>query len=399
MAELEYVPTVGERVRSCRRYRGVSLQVLADRTGLSKSFLSMVENGQRQLDRRRHISAIADALQVSVTDLTGQPFPPAEPHQGGAHATVPAVRLALIGSSLDYTDRDQSRPVDQLARDTVALMDLRQACKDEEVGRTLGWLLSDLHVAVVRSPEREPALRSLVLATKAACSWLKSLGYPDLAWIAADRGWQAACRLDDPLWIAAADYSRTQALSGLGAYGQMSAIASHAAESTPTSTGEGLEVLGMHRLTQALSAATTGQGDAHAALAQARDLANRTGQGVAFWMAFGPVNVVQWEMSVVAEEGDPERAVQVAETIRPEEILSPSRRASYYADLGLALALIRGRDQDAVTALQQAERLAPDRVRNNPRVRETVNAMLQRSRREAGGRALRGLAHRVGVVP
>ena len=57
MADEEHV-SIGTRVRSCRRYRGMSLQVLADRSGLSKSFLSMVENGQRQLDRRQAVNRL-----------------------------------------------------------------------------------------------------------------------------------------------------------------------------------------------------------------------------------------------------------------------------------------------------------------------------------------------------
>lgn len=233
MAELAYIPTVGERVRSCRRYRGISLQVLADTSGLSKGFLSMVENGQRRLERRQHIAAIAEALQVSVADLTGQPFAPADPSQGRAHASVPDVRRALMASSLDYAERGPSRPVAELVEDTAEVMNLRQACEYERVGRSLARLLPDLHAAVVRSPERVPALQLVVLAAQASTLWLKNLGYTDLAWIAADRGWQAALRVEDPLWIAAADSARTQALSGLGVYGQTDAIAAHAAESTP----------------------------------------------------------------------------------------------------------------------------------------------------------------------
>lgn len=405
MAESQHAPTVGERMRSCRRYRGVSLQVLADRTGLSKSFLSMVENGQRRLDRRQHIAAVADALQVSVADLTGQPFTPADPSQGGAHASVPDVRLALMASSLDYADRDPSRPVAELVEDTAAVMNLRQACEYEKVGRSLSRLLPDLHAAVARSPERVPALQSVVpalqsvvLAAQAATLWLKNLGYTDLAWISADRGWQAALQLEDPLWIAAADFARTQALSGLGAYGQIGAIATQAAESTPRNTSEGLQVYGTHLLTQAFAAATTGHADTAEAINEARAIAARTGQGTAFWIMFGPSNVVQWEMSISLEQGDHGRAIDLSASIDPDSIPVRSRKAAYYTDLGLALSQEKRRDSEAVTALHQAELLAPDRVRNNSLVRDAVSDMLQRARREAGGRALRGLAHRVGAA-
>lgn len=398
MQQLEPV-TIGERIRTCRRYRGVSLQVLADRAGLSKSFLSMVENGHRHLERRRDLVAIAGALQVSMTDLTGQPYPPAGPGDGGAHATVPGVRTALMAHSLEHTPATATRPSERLVADTVEVMTLRQNCQDAAVGRNLGWLLPELHAAALHGDDPDRALRALVLATKAATSWLKSLGYHDLAWIAADRGWHAALRLDDPVYIAAADYSRAQALSGLGAHDQIAAIAARAAEDTPRTTNEGLEVFGMLRLTQALTATTTGAGDPGAALSEAREVATHTGQGIAFWFMFGPANVAQWEMDMALERGEPDAAVATAETLDPRGILVDSRRAAYWIHYGIALAQMRGRDPDAIAALRNAEHLAPDRVHNSPRVRDLIVVMLQRTRRNAGSRDLRGMAHRIGVAP
>ncbi len=399
MSDLQHASTVGDRVRACRHYRGMSLKLLADLSGLSKGFLSMVENGQRHLTRRQHLAAVAEALQVSVADLIGQPYAPADPGQGGAHASVPDVRLALMGSSLDHADRDPTRPVAQLAEDTAQVMNLRQACEYQQVGRLLRDLLPDLHAAVVRAPERAQALQSLVVACQGATLWLKNLGYADLAWIAADRGWQAALRLEDPLWISAADFARTQALAGLGAYSRLGAIAAQAADATPTTTQAGLEVYATHRLTQALAEAATGGADTDAAIGEAREIAARTGQGTAFWIMFGPANAALWEMSIALEQGDPDRTIAVAAGVDTATIPVRSRQAAFHTDLGIALATVKGHDGEAVESLRRAEQLAPDRVCNNPLVRETVNGMLQRARREAGGRDLRGLAHRVGVIP
>ncbi len=47
----------------------MSLDTLAGLTGLSKGFLSMVENGHRQMDRRSHVEAVANALRVSTEVL------------------------------------------------------------------------------------------------------------------------------------------------------------------------------------------------------------------------------------------------------------------------------------------------------------------------------------------
>jgi transcriptional regulator with XRE-family HTH domain len=65
--------TIGARLRTLRRWRGKSQVELAGLAGLSPSFVSMVETGQRPLDRRSHIAALASALKVSETDLVGGP--------------------------------------------------------------------------------------------------------------------------------------------------------------------------------------------------------------------------------------------------------------------------------------------------------------------------------------
>lgn len=66
---------LGARLRTLRRWRGLTQSELAGLAGVSPSFVSMVEHGQRLLDRRSHISALAsrarplDALARTMTDL------------------------------------------------------------------------------------------------------------------------------------------------------------------------------------------------------------------------------------------------------------------------------------------------------------------------------------------
>jgi transcriptional regulator with XRE-family HTH domain len=54
-------------ITRCRR--GLTLTVLADLSGLSQSFLSMVETGQRPLRRRDHVNALAAALRVAPAEI------------------------------------------------------------------------------------------------------------------------------------------------------------------------------------------------------------------------------------------------------------------------------------------------------------------------------------------
>jgi transcriptional regulator with XRE-family HTH domain len=87
--------TIGARLRTLRRWRAMTLTELAGLAGLSPAFLSMVERGQRLLDRRSHIAALASALKVSETDLVGGPHLSADHQQSDPHMGIPALRVAL----------------------------------------------------------------------------------------------------------------------------------------------------------------------------------------------------------------------------------------------------------------------------------------------------------------
>ena len=59
---------VGERLQSLRRYRRATLREIAQRSGLSESFLSQVERG-RSSASIASLQRIAEALGVSMADL------------------------------------------------------------------------------------------------------------------------------------------------------------------------------------------------------------------------------------------------------------------------------------------------------------------------------------------
>lgn len=69
---------VGERLRAIRKVRRVTLRTVADRAGLSESFLSQVERGRANASVAS-LKRIAAALGVNVADLfepNGGPSPP-----------------------------------------------------------------------------------------------------------------------------------------------------------------------------------------------------------------------------------------------------------------------------------------------------------------------------------
>ncbi|MGH8573380.1 MAG: XRE family transcriptional regulator, partial [Gammaproteobacteria bacterium] len=137
--------------------------------------------------------------------------------------------------------------------------------------------------------------------------------------------------------------------------------------------------------------------DVDAPLEYAAELAARTGEGNAYWLAFGPTNVGVWRASAALEARDFAQAASIAEGLQPELLPTATRQATYWANYGRALARIRGRHDDAVRALRRAELISPGRVQRNPFVREVLAVLLPGARRDAVGRELRGMAYRAGL--
>ncbi|WP_416382265.1 helix-turn-helix domain-containing protein [Nocardia transvalensis] len=66
--------TIGERVAWYRRRRGMSQEALGGLVGRTEDWVSRVENNRISLDRLSVIRLLADALDVSLGDLIGEPM-------------------------------------------------------------------------------------------------------------------------------------------------------------------------------------------------------------------------------------------------------------------------------------------------------------------------------------
>jgi hypothetical protein len=160
------------------------------------------------------------------------------------------------------------------------------------------------------------------------------------------------------------------------------------------------EMYGMLHLTCALNAAALRQPDESADhKAEAADVAARVGAGTNFGhQGFGLANYGFWQVHLAVERGEGAKVGELAHGIDPAATkLGASRRAGFYTDLGRGLATERSHRLEAIAALRTAEHLAPQRVRANPFVRETVTNLLRQARRDAVGRELRGMAYRMGI--
>jgi len=77
-------------LRRVRRRRGLTTTALADLAGLSPSFISMVETGQRPLRRRDHINALAAVLRVPPAEIAPSISPGVDEWAPAPPAPAPA---------------------------------------------------------------------------------------------------------------------------------------------------------------------------------------------------------------------------------------------------------------------------------------------------------------------
>ncbi|MGH3938567.1 MAG: helix-turn-helix domain-containing protein [Pseudonocardiaceae bacterium] len=391
MDDAEEARTIGRRLHQIRKARKKSLRVIGGLAGMSAASLSRIENGLRPLDSRAEIVALANALRIAPSELIRLPVP--APANGGVDAAVEQMRLALIAVS-------RNRPGGQV----VSIEELRaragavEGMDYDSRGLALPGLIQDLHSTLAAGRQVAELLDLAVLMhAQTTRGWLYITGAPlDLRREAATLAYQAAQHRDEPIALGIAAWGGVIEMLAAGAFD----LAQQELDSVsvPTNSPESMQLAGMLALSGSLVAAARRQpADVDAALDYAGELAERTGQGNAYLMGFGPTNVGLWRMAAALEVKDYQRAAAVAERLDPRQHPSRERRATYWMDYGRALAHLRGHHDDAVRALRTAEELFPMRVLRNPFAREAIAVLLPGARRDRLGRELRGMAYRAGL--
>ena len=97
--DVEDARTIGQRLREIRYWRGKSLRVVAELAGISESYLSRLERGERQVDRRSLLEALAAALEVAPGELSGAGELTSAEGMGEAYAAVVALRVAVADNA------------------------------------------------------------------------------------------------------------------------------------------------------------------------------------------------------------------------------------------------------------------------------------------------------------
>ena len=392
-------PTIGERIQARRLLRAWSVRHAASRAGISHATWSRIERGRQAADNRFMLADIAAALECSPADLAGTPVPAADRAAMAAQASVYGIRRALVDIDLSERPVRSAPAVADLAR-TAALVDaLRQACDYAGAARLVPDLLRDLHAAS-SGPDRPAALRLLCDVAFVASSIVRNLGHPADAWLGAERCRDAAEATEDPVLVGYAAYARASAASACGSFQRSLTLAGTAVDDLQPHVAMpgGMEMLGSLLLVCAYASRGLKRlDDSRARAGEAADLADRTGETDTIGLFFGPTNVNIWRIGIEVDGGDPARAADIARTTNPATITAGFRQVFYYADAARAYARLRGRDREAIRYLLTAERLAPQHVHTSPLAQETTRALLERSRRKAGGTELRGLGERMQV--
>lgn len=387
---------IGQRVREARRLRGLNLETAAGLIGRSKGWLSMVENGHLPLDKRSDIAALAEVLEVSADTLLGEPASDISPRMPTISLTH--LRETLHEYALDDPPDVPTRPMDQAAADLHELDQALRRTDYDKIMRVLPDVMDELHAgAHLPEPDRSEALRQLITACGLAVIVLRHFGHTDLAWICGDRARQAANALGDPVWSAAAAYSR--------AHSRPSANRSRALLATPRIADElephigddafAHQVHGMLRLSAALAYQVS---DAHdAARTQAEEAARlatrfETPDAPDAWELFGVSNVGVWRTSLAVEAGDAAEAMRLSDEVNPAALASANRRAALHMERARALHMLQ-RDRQAGRELQRAERLSAAQVRHSPLIQETVRDMTA-----VKDPVVRGIAWRMGLI-
>jgi len=371
----------GARIAHTRKVRRLTQRELADLSHVSYSTLTKVEQGALPASPSV-IGALARALSVPVTELTGQPYLE-ELRQDQLDGLINPIREALNIYDLGPDPDVSPRPVEELEAHAGKLCAMVRATNIKQVAADLPGLIHEATTTAHTDPvDRHWQL--LASTCRTAYDVTTKLGFPDLCTVALDRMDWAAQRASDPVlsgmrqylralaYLRASDYRTGKRLVGLG----MATLA----QAEP---GRVLDVVtGQIHLGAAVLAGRDKDKDtAEGHLDEAQRIAERTGPAEqVHWLSFGPTNVGVHRVSVLAELDLYPEAVNSAQEIAIPDGWPASRLAHHHAEVARAQ-MWTGRTDSAFKSLLKARKLAPQQTRYHPTVRETYTGLEAAKRR------------------
>ncbi|MFI2434610.1 helix-turn-helix domain-containing protein [Streptomyces sp. NPDC018693] len=383
---------IGTRVRIARNAAGLTQVELADFLAKTEGWLANVESGRQPLDRYSVITEIADRCDVDVVWLLGQPYRLQGTGGSLAHSHIPALRYGLRRAGLILSGHPglspQGAPVDLpgMRRRSRQANSARQAANLPEVATLLPPMIEDLNTLLLATEgaDREEALKLMVDAARTARMCLNQLGYPDLAWVAAEAAAGAATQLDDPVVKAAVAWDRCGALLHQASLKETVAVADAALQDLePYATGraaqdEAVSLRGALHLRCAIAHARGSQAsDAWARIDAALGDADRLGPqwyDIDQHTVFGRGTVAVHAAEAGVEVDQPDTGLEKVTEVDISEVPSKERRTHYAIDEARALHRM-GKSPSAVVKLREAAEAAPYYVYADPMSRALVSDM------------------------
>jgi transcriptional regulator with XRE-family HTH domain len=389
----------GIRLRRWRLRRGLSQRALAELAGFTQGYVGQIENGLVTPDKLSTRMALAEALQISVTELAGPREAADRNGPAGIESSLDALRHSLAVLSMPSLRDGQARNTRPVI-DFPAMSTYFNECRYDRLVPAIADAIIELaYASDTAAPEEHLAYqRQLVDLCHSAATSCVTLNRRDLALVAAEHCRRLATELAEPAQLGIAGHATLKSLfdtPGIEQVAQrgIALLGPHVGRDPLTA-----EAYGMHHLmSAALAAVKHDRSGALDHLAEARRVAQHTGERPRDRFVFGPANVAIWRLSIMSTLGEGPAALDPCGDADPYAVRSASRLVFYHVHRATALLQARGREREAVWALLQAESLGPQLVRLIPDTRAAVRSLLRRARATSGG-DLRGLVDRIGFA-
>jgi transcriptional regulator with XRE-family HTH domain len=382
MAEEDRHQGIGARIGMYRKLRGLTQRGLAMKANISYSTLTKVESGH-SMAQPALVAAVARALSVDVTQLTGQPYMK-ELRQERLEQFVEGLRFALDTHDLLPTEAVEPRPTATIAADVAGrCRELRDGLFGQ-VAAVVPGLLEELRVVVAGHPGDLQGWAALFHGYDCVRYIASSWGFRDLAMLAIERMGDAANRSGDPLTEAVRSYQRSLELMRSGHYLQAEKLVTIALDAAGTARAgvQRTAVEGQTHLGGAIIAARAGNAEGSSGHLE---LAERAADDVGevpnvYWLSFGPANVGVHQVASLIEMNRFDEATATASRLHIPADWHMTRVAHHHMDVARAHAWLDHHDA-ALRELHKARNLAPQRTRFHPVTRDTIEHLVETRRR------------------
>ncbi|KIF75243.1 hypothetical protein QR77_17555 [Streptomyces sp. 150FB] len=391
---MDSTPAAGENISVLRKARGMGQTKLARLSGISVSYLSKIENGDRPATPPV-VAALAKPLRVSTARIYGQPFLGLTEQADLLNDLRDAVRRHTL-------PREDAPAPDELTSRLQKAARLRSDTKYLELLRELPALLGQATATALDAGSDALAWRQLANLYGCAYAVTHRFVQPDLADMIVARQQWAAQSTWNPAAEAAAAWNEAGTHQSAGAYDDGLAIVERAISQYQGSRSDGPEsivILGsLHLRGVVLASRHRDKNATESHLQHAKRYATRLdGDVLMHNLTFGAGNTALYELAAHVELDQPNKAVEMSTALvaQPPAGLKPNRLGRLFIDLSRARLAMKDAP-GAEEALKAAFRVSPQMAEIHPMSREVLRVLFimnQRARPD-----LLAMAERAGLT-